>query len=409
MIKRNITNMLKVSVQDNPIVLLTGARQTGKSTLIMNFIEKYHPAFYVSLDDIGTLSAAKTDPEGFISGIDQNVALDEVQRVPDILLAIKKQVDRNRQPGRYILSGSANVLFLPTISESLAGRVEILTLWPFSQGELEGRKESFIDILFRQSLRLPELERIPISVIYQRVTEGGFPEIKQRKTLQRKHAWFNAYITTILQKDIAELSRIEGIHELPKLLSVLASRAGSLLNYADISKEIGLPQSTLKRYMSLLEAVFFIYHLPPWYSNIGKRFVKSPKTYIIDTGLLSYLLNFREQNIIHSPLRGKIVENFVVMELVKQLSWKEEKILLYHFRTHTGKEVDIVLEDRKKDLVGIEVKSSSTVGQSDTSGLRELSKIAGVRFKRGVILYMGDTVVPFAKNIHAVPLRMLWI
>ncbi len=401
--------MFNEAVQDNPVILLTGARQTGKSTLIQDFIEKTHPALYVSLDELSTLSVVKADPGGFIAGLDQNVALDEIQRVPDLLLAIKKHVDRNRQPGRFILSGSANVLFLPTISESLAGRVEILTLWPFSQGELEGRKESFIDRLFASTIRFPGLPNISISDIHKRIINGGFPEIMQRKSLQRKHAWFNSYITTILQKDIGDLSRIEGIHELPKLLSVLAFRAGSLLNYADISKDIGIPQTTLKRYISLLETIFFIYHLPPWYSNIGKRFVKSPKTYIMDSGLLSFLLNIDENNTGQSPLRGKIFENFVVMEIVKQLSWRAEKMQLYHFRTHTGKEVDIILENRKKELVGIEIKSSSTVSHKDAGGIRELSKLAGNHFHRGIILYTGDTVVPFAKNIHAVPLGALWM
>jgi uncharacterized protein len=408
MIRRNITNILNEAVRDNPVIILTGARQTGKSTLIQDFIKKTHPALYVSLDDLSTLSAIKADPEGFIAGLDQNVALDEIQRVPDLLLAIKKHVDRNRQPGRFILSGSANVLFLPTISESLAGRAEILTLWPFSQGEIENRKESFIDHLYTSTLRFSGLPGISLSDVYKRIINGGFPEITQRESLQRKHAWFNSYITTILQKDIRDLSRIEGIHELPKLLSVLAFRAGSLLNYADVSKDIGIPQTTLKRYISLLETIFFVYHLSPWYSNIGKRFVKSPKTYILDSGLLSFLLDVDENTIGQSPFRGKIFENFVVMEIVKQLSWRTEKIHLYHFRTHTGKEVDIVLENRKKELIGIEIKSSSTVSHNDADGIRELAKLAGKRFHRGVILYTGDTVVPFAKNIHAVPLGALW-
>jgi len=409
MFHRNISSALLEALSDSPVVLLNGARQTGKSTLVQWLAREDHPARYVTLDDPTILAAIRDDAAGFVASLNEPVILDEVQRAPELFLAIKVEVDRKRRPGRFLLTGSANVLFLPKLSESLAGRMEILTLWPLSQGELHGVKETFVDNVFAESLPARVENTLDRAEIIRRVVAGGYPEVVSRASAARRRAWFRSYVTTILQRDVRDLANITDLTVLPRLLTLLATRTGALLNYAELSRTLGLPQTTLKRYMALLETTFLLQLLPAWSISLVKRLVKSPKIVLNDTGLSAHLIGVDEQRLESDPtLFGPLLESFVVMELRRQSTWSECKPWLFHFRTQSGQEVDIVAEDAAGRVVGIEVKGSSTVGSDDFKGLRFLRDTLGDRFRRGIVLYMGRESVPFGSKLHALPLNALW-
>jgi uncharacterized protein len=412
MYKRFLRPKLLAALADTPVVFLNGARQTGKSTLVRELAESERPARYLTFDDATVLAAARHDPAGFVAGLEGPVIIDEVQHVPDIFPALKFAVDRDRQPGRFLLTGSANILLLPRVSESLAGRMEILTLWPLSQGEIEGVEENLIDRLFSTQFALPKTPLKDAGTrddLLDRMARGGYPEARGRRTEERRRDWFGAYITTILQRDVREMANIEGLTDLPRVLTLLATRASSLHNLADISRSIDIPQSTLRRYLTLLETTFLLSPLPAWSSNLGKRLVKAPKLALSDTGLLTYLLGAdRERLEEDSSVLGRTLENFVVTELRKQSSWGKTKPQLFHFRTQSGQEVDIVMEDAAGRLVGVEVKSSVTVTGGDFKGLRALREMAGNRLTRGVVLYAGAEAVSFGSDLFALPLASLW-
>jgi predicted AAA+ superfamily ATPase len=408
MIKRNITSNLLDALADTPVVLLNGARQTGKSTLAKAIVSREYSAKYITLDDFSALSAARHDPAGFLAGLDGPVIIDEVQKAPDLFPAIKSVVDRDRHPGRFLLTGSANVFLLPRLSESLAGRMEILTLWPFSQGEMIGVREEFIDALFAHKLPSHVINPENQADILERVVVGGYPEAVRRSANARRKAWFGSYITTLLHRDVRDLANIEGMANLPRLLSILAVRVPTFLNFADLSRTAAIPQSTLKRYMTLLEAIFIIQNIPAWSGNLGKRLVKAPKLVISDTGLKAHLTGTTAERMTADGSIGGYLENFVMMELRKQIPWSRIQPQIFHFRTPIGQEVDMVLEDPKGRLVGIEVKTASVVGSEDFKGLRILGELGGKHFHRGIVLYTGTEVVPFGQNLHAVPIAALW-
>src|SRR3989304_8165922 len=333
MIKRKITPKLIDALSDSPVVLVHGARQTGKSTLVKYLAENEYPSKYLTFDDPGILSAAQNNPSEFLSGYEDNLVIDEVQRVPEIFQTIKGLVDKKRKPGKYILTGSSNVLLIPKVSESLAGRMEILNLFPFSQNEITGSNYNFIDEAFKKDFKLTLNSKKKTDLI-QRILTGGFPEMLLRKERARQDAWHKSYITTILQRDIRDIANIEKLSELPRLLKLFASRAGTLLNFAELSRSASIPQTTLKRYITLLEAVFMIPPLPAWSGNLSKRLIKTSKLYLSDTGLLTHLISFERDKILNDPLSwGRIVENFVLLELLKQSSWSNHNLSLYYFRT----------------------------------------------------------------------------
>jgi len=409
MLYRNIAQRLLEALSNSPVVLLHGARQTGKSTLAQWVAKEKHPARYVTLDNAAVLAAASSDPEGFLADLGTPAILDEVQRVPELFLAIKVVVDRERRPGQFLLTGSANVLFLPQLSESLAGRMEILTLWPFSQGELETIQENFIDALFSDGK--PSLSKASLGrqELIQRVLRGGYPESVKRTTARKRMAWFESYLSTMVQRQVRDLANIEYLTEVPRLLRLLAARVGTLINVAELSSSLGLPQTTVKRYLTLLEMTYLIQPLPAWSASLGKRLIRSAKVALNDAGLAAYLSGLDEQRIQQDPTRiGPLLENFVLMELRKQIGWSEAKVQLFHFRTRKGQEVDIVLEDSSGRLVGIEVKASSTVVKDDFKGLKLLRSLVANRFHRGVLLYTGQESVPFGTGLYALPVDALW-
>jgi predicted AAA+ superfamily ATPase len=411
MIRRHLTEQLLQALADTPAILINGARQTGKSTLAqMPELEKGGRQ-YLTFDDPGVLAAAKQDPNGFIDGLTSPVTLDEVQHVPELFPAIKMAIDRNRLPGRFLLTGSANVLLLPKLSESLAGRMELLTLWPFSQGEINGVKEGFVDTLFSKqpAWALEKSKSLQRDELFEKVLAGGYPLAIARHTGARRKAWFQSYLTTILQRDVRDLTNLADVTAVPRLLSVVASRAGGLLNFADLSRTLALPQTTLKRYFALLEATFLVQLLRPWSNNLGQRLIQTPKVYLNDTGLLSHLLGLTVERLKTDGTPGSaVLENFVLMELRKQSAWSGTQPEFYFWRTASGQEVDIVLEDRAGRLVGIEIKAGATLGGSDVKGLQAMASAAGNRWVRGVVLYTGREVIPFAANLHGLPMAHLW-
>lgn len=335
--------------------------------------------------------------------------IDEVQKAPALFSAIKLVVDRDRRPGRFLLSGSANVLLLPRLSESLAGRMEIISLWPLSQGEMEGTCESFLDRVFKSGRFHVGPSAARGASLAQRILLGGFPEAVFRKDERRRGGWFGSYLTTVLQRDVRDLSHIDGLTDMPRLLSILASRAGGLMNLSEVSRSVGIPHTTLKRYLALLETTFLIRPINAWHANLGKRLVKAPKLYLCDSGLLTNLNGILSAaQLDESPIKGACVENFVMAELLKQASWSDHAVTLWHFRTAAGKEVDFILEAPDGRLVGIEVKASATLRPDDFTALKELADILKKRFVCGIVLYTGDTVLPFGDRLWAVPLPILW-
>lgn len=408
MFTRHLTAALLNALSDSPVVFLNGPRQSGKSTLVRGLAAGPHRARYLTLDDLSVLAAARGDPLGFLAGLDGPVILDEVQRAPELFLPLKAEVDRDRRPGRFLLTGSASVTVLPQLSQALVGRMEILTLWPLSQGEVEGVKENFVDALFEPELAPPDFKPSSRADLWKRVGRGGYPEPFARAQPERRRAWVDSYVATIVQRDVQDLANIEGLTVLPRLLGLLAARSAGLTNYAELSRTMGLPQTTLKRYLALLEATFLSHPVPPWSGNLGKRLVKAPKLFLNDAGLAAALLAVDAERLAaDGNLAGPLLETFVMAELAKQSSWSRTRPRLYHFRTQAGAEVDFVLEDARGRCVGIEVKAGG-VGAGDFKGLKALAEILGKRFVRGVVLSASPETTPFGRNLHALPVDALW-
>ena len=411
MLNRHLTGPLLEALADTPAVLVNGARQTGKSTLVQSAEVAGQERQYLTFDDPGILAAARRDPNGFVAGLSARVTLDEIQHVPELFSVIKAAIDRNRQTGRFLLTGSANVMLLPKLSESLAGRMEVLTLWPFSQGEIRGVKENFVDTLFSGksvgwSGKSPAMSWEELLAC---IVDGGYPPAVARKSAARRDAWFQSYVTTVLQRDIRDLANIADSTAVPRLLSVVAARAGGLLNFADLSRTMALPQTTLKRYFALLEATFLVQLLRPWARNLGQRAIQTPKVYLNDTGLLAHLLGVTVDRLkSEGNVAGSVLENFVLMELRKQCAWSATRPELFYWRTVSGREVDVVLEDRTGKVVGVEVKAAATLGSNDVGGLQALASAVGKNWVRGVVLYAGAETIPFSANLHGIPIRRLW-
>lgn len=398
---------LAMALSDTPVVLLHGARQVGKTTLAKSMAGRGRT--YATLDDGSILSAALGDPQGFIDALAGAVTLDEVQRAPELFRSIKASVDRDRRPGRFLLTGSANVMMLPRLSESLAGRIETVLLWPLSQGEIEGTLDRFIDRVFDRTVPGWSVQSRRSLPLIERIIRGGFPEPSARSDPDRRDAWFSAYAETTLRREVRELSGIEALTELPRLLAALSTRAGTLLNVTDIARSLGMAQSTTRRYITLLEAVFLVVLIPAWSTNRAKRLAKSPKVLVADSGLACHLIGADATRLERDgSARGAMLENFVAMELLKQREWSRLRPNLHHFRTAAGAEVDLVLEDRAGRIVGIEVKAAKNVVSDDFRGLRELRELAADRFVRGIILHDGRETVRFDPSLLSAPLSALW-
>jgi predicted AAA+ superfamily ATPase len=343
---------------------------------------------------------------GFLAGLRGPAVIDEIQKAPDLLPAIKASIDRDRRPGRFLLTGSANVLTLPRVAESLAGRMEVATLWPFSQGELTGRRETFVD---RVMLGEPPPRADRDDDVLPRLARGGYPEAAARDRPERRRAFFDAYLAALLARDVRDIAAIEDPGALRRLLRLAAVRSASLLNHSELARTLTLPVSTLKRYLALLEALYLVHELPAWASNRGKRLVRAAKLHVVDSGLLLALAGFDVEALRSDrTLLGPVLESFVAAEVARQLGWSTTRPVLHHFRTHAGQEVDLVLEDARGRIVGIEVKASATVTASDLSGLRALAAVAGKSWVQGLVLHLGRDTVAFAPGLTACPVGALW-
>lgn len=396
---RFITRLLKKALKDTPVVFINGPRQVGKSTLVQKDTKRK----YYTLDDLNVVEVLKNDPIAFLNEQDKTYTLDEVQRVPELFLTLKYLVDQNRIPGKFILTGSANVLLLPKIAESLAGRMEILNLHPLSVNEINQKESNFLKELVSKT---SNFKPNPSFDLMHFIVLGGYPEVVLREE-DRRNAWFESYITSILQRDIRELANIEQVSRVPQLLKLLAARASTLLNMEELSRSLGLPITTLKRYFALLETLFLVYRLPSFSDNFSKRVVKSSKLYFYDTGLLCHLLGLDRKRLLEDPhLFGHIFENFVIQELLKMSTWARDRIKFYYYRDHSKIEVDLILEINNHDLIAIEIKAKRKLSSSDKQGIEKFK--SHPKFKRGLILYLGDEVLPFGEGIDAVPISCLF-
>ncbi len=405
---RAITPRLLAALADTPALMLVGPRQAGKSTLVREIAAGAHPARYLSLDDLRTLEAARADPVGFVEDVDEPVVIDEIQRAPELLLPIKAAIDRDRRPGRFILTGSAQVMLLPRVSESLAGRVEVHTLWPFSQAEIEGVPSRFAEHLLGAEPP-PPAGAISREELSERVARGGFPEAVQRSA-DRRAEWVDAYLSAVVQRDLHDLANIERLAEVPAILASLAARVRAPLNTTDLSSSVGVPRSSLDRYLTLLEHVFLVRRLPAWHTNRIRQITKSPKLLLADSAVLANLLRADEKRLAEdSLLLGDAVECFVGMELAKQIGAFPRRASLMHMRTAKGAEVDFVAEGSDGRLAGVEVKSSSTVRSDDFRHLAAMrDRLDGDRFGKGIVLYRGGERLSFGDRLEAWPLATLW-
>lgn len=404
---RYVEPRLIEALGDSPVVLIHGPRQSGKTTLARMVAEPRGYAYF-SFDDEVARAAAEADPVGFVADLPQRAILDEVQRVPSIFTAIKASVDRHRVPGRFILTGSANVLLVPRLSDSLAGRMEILRLHPLAQCELARRSPRFLDTLFAGGFKTRTSERLGRNLA-ERITAGGYPAALGRPSARRRATWYRDYLQALVERDVRDLARISALDAMPRLLSLAAGQTARLVNVTEMAAPFELSRPTIRDYLTLLERLFLVESLPPWHSNRISRLVKTPKLHLGDTGLACALLGVDAVALAADrTLLGQMLETFVFQELRRQASWRDESMQFFHFRDKDGAEADIVIERGAREVAGLEVKASATVTSSDFRGLRRLREASGRRFVAGVVLYDGETSASFGDGMFAVPVRALW-
>ena len=398
---------LREALEDTPVVLIHGPRQCGKTTLAHS-VGKDLGYGYISFDDDSRRQAAEADPVGFVQSLPDKIILDEIQRLPTLFTAIKASVDQNRRPGRFILTGSANVLLIPKLADSLAGRMEIIQLRPLAQVEMAERTPAFIPKLFANDLLPGSGEQ----ATYPRLGEtlaalicaGGYPPAVARKTPRRRNTWYRDYIIAIIQRDVQEITRIRNLDILPKLLNLAASQTARLFVAAELASPFALSRPTIREYLVLLERIFLLEQLQPWHSNRLSRLIKTPKLHLSDTGLACALLKINSQALYQDKaLLGQLLESFIYQELRKQADWHEHEVSFYHFRNKDKVEVDIILQQGQQ-IAGIEVKAAATVTTQDFKGLIKVREASGEQFATGVVLYDGDAVLPFGDRLLAVPI-----
>jgi predicted AAA+ superfamily ATPase len=405
MYQRLVEPRLRDALSDTAVVLVVGPRRAGKTTLACTADGKTRT--YLTLDDQTVLDAARSDPIAFIRGLD-HATIDEVQRAPELLLAIKKSVDEDRRPGRFLLTGSANILTLTKVADSLAGRMETIQLLPLTRTELLGQKTTFLNSLF--SAKIPKPQNILLGeTLIEAVLAGGFPEALDRANERRRITWGRSYLSSILTRDLRDIADVERLTEIPKFVRFLAEYSGQLVNYSKLGGHIQVSHKTAQRYVGLLEQIFLITTLEPWHSNRIKRIIKTPKLHFLDSGLLAASYGLTAERVrLNRKLLGAPLESFVFSEVTKLMGASDMHLTTYHFRDQEMHEVDIVLERDDGALVGIEVKANATVASNDFSGLRKLAEAAKHRFNFGVVLYDGDVVVPFGPRFAAAPVSCLW-
>ena len=416
---RLIERRLVEALEDSPVVLIHGPRQCGKTTLARMLAAGPDRLgySYVSLDDAVARDSARYDPAGFVGELPDRVILDEVQRAPELFEAIKLDVDRRRVPGRFLLTGSTNVLLLPKLSESLAGRLEIVRLHPLAQRETAGAsnepvggapRREFLDLLFGGGFDVRRAERLGPE-LPERIAAGGFAPAVLRPTHRRRANWHRSYVEALIARDVRDVANVRSLDVLPRLLSAVAGQTARLFNLTDLAAPFQLSRPTIGDYAALLERLFLFERLLPWHSNRLRRLVKSPKLHFVDTGLATTLLGTSPAGLMADrSLLGQLLETFVYQELRRQAGWHDTPFGFFHFRDRDDYEVDIVIEQGPAAVAGVEVKAAATVRPSDFRGLRKLAATVGDRFAGGVVLYDGELTARFGDRLHAVPVRRLW-
>ncbi len=407
LLPRGLERAMKLAMTDTPVVCLLGPRQCGKSTLARTLGSNRR---YLNLDDADLLTAARKDPKGFISQWPGDVTLDEIQRAPELLLTIKRAVDENRRPGRFLLTGSANLLQLPSLPDSLAGRMECLYLHPLTEAEKSRRSGVFLERWLAYDLEMDVLreEAIWPTTLPGRIVVGGYPE-PQGRMPGRARQWHRQYLSSVIERDIQDVARVRDTGEVSRLLEILAHQTASLLNTSSLANDIGLDRQTVERYLFLLERLFLIRRLPPWHRNAAKRLIKTPKIHLVDSGLAASLSNVAASDWLTQRGKfGHLLESFVLQQLIAQAGWTDPDLRFWHYRDKDQVEVDVVMT-RGSKVWGVEIKASATLHSSDGNGLRRLAAQAGNDFQSGIVFYDGTTTLRLdGSKIIAVPLNLLW-
>lgn len=405
MFARHAMQRIEEALEDTRVVLISGPRQSGKTTLARAFSAKDRQFF--TLDDPTTLDAARADPVAFLRGVDRAV-VDEVQRAPELLLSIKTEVDQDKRPGRFLLTGSANLMTVPKVADSLAGRMETISLLPLAQSEILGQRSAFLENLL--SGRKPTVGRCILGAdLVETVLRGGYPEALLRNRWPRRKEWYANYIDAIVQRDIKDIAQIEQLAAMPRLLRMIAEHSGNLVNYSSIGSAAGLNHVTAQKYLRIFESLFIVETIQPWFTNKLKRLTKSSKLHFLDSGLLAAMRGISPDHLRRDRgAFGSVLEAFVYSEVRKMTGWGLQQPSIFHFRDREGAEVDIVLETSDGNICGIEIKAAASVSTEDFRGLRKLAEPLRDKFTQGVVLYDGDQVVPFGENFFAAPISSLW-
>jgi uncharacterized protein len=407
LVPRHATGAVREALADTRVVLVNGARQVGKSTLA-RAVASTRTAQWRDLDRPPDRQSATTDPAGFIS-FDETMVIDEVQRVPELLLAIKASVDADPRPGRFLLTGSSRLLGMRDLPDTLAGRMETIELWPFSQGEIDGTPDGFVDAAFRLGPDLRHESAITRTDYAERLVRGGLPEAVARTAPRRRERFLDEYVQNVIDREVRELAEIERVPQLRTMVRLLAARTGQIVAAGSLENELGISRPTVTRYLHLLEEVFLISQVPGWSRNLGTRATAASKLVFVDSGVAANLLAVDAHSLRRpSAPFGPLLESFVISEVARQLTWSTERADLFHYRDRDRIEVDLVLENRRGQVVAVEVKASSTVRAEDFRGLRRLASRLGDDFLLGAVLYTGNSTLPFGPKLRAMPVSALW-
>lgn len=406
-VPRRAASAIADALADTRVVLVNGARQAGKSTLVRS-VAGQRTAEWRDLDLPQDRQSALSDPVGFVA-FDGLMVIDEIQRAPELLLAIKARVDADPRPGQFLLTGSSQLLALRDLPDTLPGRMETIELWPLSQGEIDRAPDTFVDAAFRLGPDLRHESDISRTNYSERLVRGGLPEAIARSDPRRRGRFLDEYVRNLIERDVRQLAEIERAPQLSTLVRLLAARSGLLVAPGSLESELRIARPTVARYMRLLEEVFLVKRIPGWSRNLGTRATAAPKLVFVDSGIAARQLAL-DSHALRRPGApfGPLLEGFVLSELARQLAWSQELADLYHYRDHNKVEVDAICENRRGQVIGIEVKAASTVRSEDFNGLRQLAARLDDDFVVGIVLYTGSTTLPFGPKLRAIPVSAIW-